>query len=230
LNEDALGITESFERIEIDWLKMRIRYHGIADVKDTNTWAESEKAALGEGLNHLVANLPQMAKGREFAKNDFFTSKMAYNIASATYISNLELNADGRVRVDLESAIGIVLAQSGGLEFVRDLAEESQDSHTRLVLELSNEVKPMPVYQLVDSDGDILFSVGDVAKKEFERRMMGRWFSGQERAKALTGKPFILKAEPIGKGQFQVDEDRWEQFKDANVGLIQRAKIALILP
>lgn len=224
------AFSEQDDRIEIDWSRMRLRYYGEAKVETGQEWSTGEQSALTEGLGYLTENLPKMGVNRGFSKSSLFTSDVAHKIASSTYISGLDLSPDGSVRVNLESAMGIVFAQASEIEFAAYNAEQEQNKHSKLILELSQQIKPMATYELVNQDGDVLLAPTDIARAAFERRMMGRWHSKKESAKVAAGNPFVMKAEPLEGGRLLVDEDIWEDFKDANPGLIREAKIEIILP
>lgn len=228
-------IKEVEDRIEMDWSTLRIRYYGQAPgtALAGESYQMAVDRALQEGLSYLVKTFPEVQAGRQGRNSDDADREIAHRIASTTYIAHTVYFANGGVRVDLESSLARALA-STDITFQKDKAEQLPSENTALLIRLDQAIKPKPHYEIVaESSGKVLFQVADIAKEEYEKNLMGRWFVGERgrEFRSYAGdKPLVIEARVKGDGRLEVKPELWEEVRQNNPGLLETAKIALILP
>lgn len=227
-------VMDRIERVEMDWSKMRIRYYGKFSAVSLagSSYEEASDRALQEGLLYLVKHLPDIRAQRLGQNRTDQDVEMAHRVASSTFISNTTYFANGGVRVDLESNLARAMADTGE-DFSLDKAEGLPAKHSAVVIKLNQAVAPRPVYQVVDqATGQRLFHVGDIAREDFERNLMGRWFDsdkGRDFRSYVGAEPTVIAAEWGTEGQIRVNKTAWQQIQQENPGLLASAQIAIVL-
>jgi hypothetical protein len=225
-------VTHKAERIELDWSKMRIRFYGQVSATGNKSLQAMTDRALKEGLLYFVNEFPKIRAQRLGRSPTEADAAIAHRVASATFIANTTLFANGEIRVDLESSLARAMAHADG-NFRRESVSDLPRKNSAIVLELDQAIAPMPTYTVVaTASEETLFESRDVAKEAFAKNLMGRWFNsaGSRSYQSFVGlNPVRLRGKVQGQ-QIAVDKNQWRQIKRDNPGLLEEAQIAVLLP
>jgi len=223
------------DRIEINWSQMRVRYHGQASGSSLTgeNYQTTAERALQEGLSYLVQTFPATIAKLDGSSSADEVRQIAHRIASSSYIAQTTYFASGAVRVDLESNLARALAGGEG-SFRKEKAEELATTHTAIVIQLNQVISPTASYEVVDeASGEVLFEKADVAREEYEKNLMGRWFvdNRAREFRAYTGgQPVTITAKVSGSGKLSVSQQEWNEIVQLNPGLLESAKVAIVTP
>ena len=232
----AKPVTQKEGRIEINWSTMKLRFYGEVMPGSTSgvDYNALEKKAWTDGIFTMVRQLPEYRM-----RNDFYrlenepelAKEAAQRVARTTYSVNTEYSSDGNMRIHMENSLARAL-DPGEMEFDREEISNSENYNTSLVFEIEGSPSPTPIYEIVDENGDAVFRVTDVARKAFEKRLMGRWLArpGKAEIVKLGGKnPVSVKLTHEFGTKFIVDREQWDSATDGNQGLLEAANIILVL-
>ena len=105
--------------------------------------------------------------------------------------------------------------------------------NTGLLINVAANFKPRVLYEIKDAAGNILFDVSHVNRQAFKSRLMGRYFSRDDRLRIraqVGNNPYTLQAQAIPAGHLQVDASAWEKFSNDNAAILADSRIAIVLP
>ena len=228
----AFAVSEgpAYERVELNWDTMRIRFYGVS--AKIGTLKETEDEAIKEGVAYIAealpaireANLEEKYLGRAFQKD------LVKGVSRNTYTYSTTYFQDGKVKVDLESSLASALFPAG-LKFTKDEPESDPGPNTGLMILVEGSLDPQMIYEIRNEDGDSLYRLKDVARNEFAKNFMGRFFyqKGSRKIKYYLGdKPLEIKAKSQGDRVLLVDGDRWEKLMEDNYHILERARVAVV--
>lgn len=221
------ALDTSYERIELRWDSMRIRFFGFS--KSVGTIKETELAAIKEGISYVAEALPaiRLAVLDESLVGD--TKRVVTDVTQTTYTYSRTYYSDGSVRVDLESSLAKALAPSG-LDLTKEVPSNPSEN-SGLIIQISSGMDPKMTFEIQDENGESLYRLKDVAAREFEKNFMGRFFpkSNTKKLAYFVGKnPLSLAGEVKGDRIIVVKREEWNQAMSGNYGLLERAKIAIV--
>ncbi len=230
----AQPVLESYERFELNWSAMRVRFFGESQVGGGESGFDvAEKIAIDDGLKYALGQVGKMRqKVGVGSEEDDQTSQVAHELTKQAYVVNTSYYADGRVRVDLEGQMSKVFetnASKGGFKLGDPTSEPTEA--TAVVLEIKSATSPQLVPEIVSSTGETLYSVGNVARSSFRKNMLGRWFyQNSVELKNFRGKsPLVLEAELGPEGRVTVSKEQWKQLESEHPRLFEDAKIAFVI-
>ncbi|SME89843.1 hypothetical protein [Pseudobacteriovorax antillogorgiicola] len=231
-DSSAVDGQSSYERVELNWDTMRIRFYGEA--KQSGSLRDTEKEAVKEGISYIVEALPaiRMANLEQGLLGEQDDRSIVQGVSTKTYTYGTTYFSDGRVRVDLESSLPNALAPQG-LDFTKDEPSELNTRNTGIVVELPSAMDPQMIYEIQNQAGESLYRLKDVARSEFAKNFMGRFFDGdsKRRLNYFSGeKPINIKGKSKGDRIIVVDGKEWQSLVDGNYGLLEQAKVAIVGP
>ena len=233
----AAELVEQFDRFEINWSTLRLRYYGeaggMSQASPPQSFRELEQGAWQEGLTYASRNLPDFYQQRIHG-NRQQAAAAADRVTRSTYSYNTIYFADGSVRVMLENLLPRTLGDAGA-NFSRTATPATDHlDRTGVIVRVKGASKPSAIYQLVgEGDGRVLFSIKDVAEEAFRQNLMGRWFRQDAKSQQLrevVGEGAIeLAATFVDNGIFAVNPDEWQAAVSGYEELLQASRVALIL-
>lgn len=232
----AAEFVEQFDRFEINWSNLRLRYYGeasgLSSEAGRKSYRDLERGAWQEGLSYAARSLPALYKDR-IAANEAEAIAAAERLTRSTYSYNTIYFADGSVRVLLENVLPRTIDLKG-IGF-RQQSEPSIDhlAHTGVVFRIRGMSNPLATYKIVDQDHAVLFEPSDVAEEAFRRNLMGRWFSVNASGTALRegvgSQPIEMNATYLGDGRIEVSAADWREKVVGYEDLLKASRIALII-
>lgn len=232
----AQPVVESYERFELNWSTMRLRFFGEAAVgTDTDAYDAAEKVAIEDGLQYALNQLTRMRQQEgveSSSEGDNPSSQVAHELTKQAYVVNTTYYGDGRIRVDLEGQMSKAFesaATKDGFRLDEPTAKSSDAS--ALVLEIKDSQGPQLIREIVSPTGEVLYSPRDVARSAYRKNMLGRWFyQSSFELKNFSGKtPLVIEAS-ASEGKLVLSKDSWTSILEQHPRLIQEAKVAFVLP
>lgn len=234
---EAKPIITNYDRVDIDWSLLRIRFYGESKVDPSQgaSFKDAEKEAWQEGLNYIVKAVVDIRKSRdEFLKEAEEVSVKAANaVASSTYSTNTIYYASGKVRVELESSLARALMVEG-VNFSKNSLEEFDgvdSSFSGLLVKVHGKMEPIAYFKIVSADGDILYQAKDIAKDAYEKRLMAKWLykpSSYEVKRSAGSSPLEISGSVKGDS-IVVDADSWHSLIKGNEKLIASGEVVVAL-
>ena len=219
-----------YDRVQLNWDTMRIKFYGEA--RKSDSVQEAERMAVKEGISYIVEAIPAIRlatlEGGLVSKRS--SADIAKKVSTKTYSQKTTYFSDGRVRVDLESSLPNALAPEG-VDFAKDEPDEEMGHATGLQISLKAPMDPQIMFEVQDEDGDSLYRLKDVAKSEFSKNFMGRFFQSVDRSKIkyfIGAKPLKINGKLKGDRVIVVSSDAWESLLKDNYGILERAKVAVV--
>lgn len=225
----AQPVSETIDRVELNWSAMRIRFYGEATSNPNGmNFDLAEKAATEEGLLYALQSIPRVRgeKGLGGAADP----QIAAELTRQTYVINTTYFADGRVRVDLEGNLPKALEGSAS-SFEKDEPQAAPSSASSIVLNISDLNKPLLSPEIVSSSGEVLFSSKNVARSAYRKNMSGRWYYQKsiELKNYVGAEPIALEARTQGD-KLVIDADQWQKVATDHPRLIEEGRLAFALP
>lgn len=224
----AQPVIENFDRFEMNWSNMRVRYYGESPSDPNKGGYElAEKEAVNKGLMYALTTVPKMREGKGLKAD---APGIPETVTKLSYVYNTVYFSDGRVRTELNSSLAAAL-DPGHSKFAGDTPNAAAPEASSIILEVSSAKSPFVVQEIKTSTGDLAYSSESVAKDAYKKQLTGRWFyaNSPELREFSGSKPLKIAAE-VHNGQIVVDKDEWAKLRATNERLLQEAKVAYVLP
>lgn len=232
----AQPVVETYDRFELNWSTMRIRFYGEAAVgSGERAFDTAEKTATEDGLHYALGNLVKVRqkKGVDTITIDASdASKTAVDLTKQAYIVNTTYFDNSRIRVDLEGQMSKAFEFAATQDAFRlEEPEAKPTDATAIVVLVKDAEVPQLTQAIVASSGETLYSAGSVSRSAFRKNMLGRWFyQNSIELKNFSGKsPLVLEAQ-VAEGNLVVSKDQWNEAMQQHARLIEEAKVAFVLP
>ena len=224
----AQPVVESFDRFEMNWSTMRLRYFGeSAPGKNLDL---AEKEATDQGLLYALTNLPKVRGEKGVSVEN--AENIAHAVSKQSFVFNTVYFSSGKVRVELESSLALAL-DPGRKPYVSKAAEANADNSggSGVVIEVKGLNSPQVVSEIHDSAGDLIYSSQDVNPDTYKKQLIGRWFyKNSSELKGFAGaEPLKIDAE-FREGKLVVDKEAWNQVRKSTSKLLGEGKVAFVLP
>ncbi len=224
----AQPVLESFDRFEMNWSNMRLRYFGESAANKNLDVAEKE--ATDQGLLYALANVPKIRSEKGASLDNAET--IAHAVSKQSYVFNTVYFSNGKVRVELESSLALAL-DPGRKPFVSrpDEADTVATASSGVVIEVKGLKAPQLVSEIQDSAGELVYSSQDVSPDAYKKQLIGRWFyKNSSELKGFSGaQPLRLEAE-YKDGKLIVDKEAWNQAHQSTSKLLGEGRVAFVLP
>ena len=152
-------------------------------------------------------------------------------IARRVYSSGTTYYASGKVEVHLESSLPLALAPDG-IPFPKDEPSPVEDTEIIGVkIKLAEPMDPQMVFEIHDEQGNVLHHVKDVARSEFFKNFMGRFYSkgSHRQADYFLGKnPVTLEGKLKGDAIIVVPAQEWQKKIGQTSAGLERSRIAIL--
>jgi len=233
------SLTEKFDRYEIDWSNLTIRYYGVSSISENgNDFKSIEVEARKDAARYAYASMKEMLPQKhpdlstEAVKEE--ARAAAERLVGNSNSYNTTYFADGTVQVAFENsliaAVGSVELPASSSGIPHSGLENSE--YTGVVFEVAGKMLPTATYKVVGGAGTVLFSAGDVSKSSFESNLMGRWFqraSDEELNKIVGANPLIVPATAGSNGIIVVDDRIFQSVASSAASHLRNATIAINL-
>jgi len=227
----AQPVVESFDRFEMNWSNMRLRYFGESTANKNLDVAEKE--ATDQGLLYALANVPKI-RGEKGVSVDN-AENIAHAVSKQSYVFNTVYFSNGKVRVELESSLALAL-DPGRKPYVsrpeETMAEgEAAPSGSGVVIEVKGLKTPQLVSEIHDNTGELVYSSQDVSPDAYKKQLIGRWFykNSSELRGFAGGEPLKVEAD-FRDGKLVVDKEAWNQVRRSTSKLLGEGRVAFVLP
>lgn len=238
----ASSIVQHLDRMELDWGAMKIRFYGTyaPGSEPDISYSMSEQRAMNEGLGYAREAILKLHK--DVLQKSGVSSELAEKSAQqageyltrATYPFQTAFFNKGAVRIDLESGLPkLFVSRELTLSASKQQKEGSLGRFSGLIFRLDKEMKPVPVYTVVDQSGELLLSMASVTREGFEKNLMGRWFvepQREELVKYVGAKPVSIQAKVLGDEILMVQRGAWTDALQDSSQLLSEGRIALVVP
>jgi hypothetical protein len=233
------SLTEKFDRYEIDWSNLTIRYYGVSSESEIgNDFRSIEVEARKDAARYAYASMKDiLPKKHPDLRADAIKDEAkaaAERLVGNSNSYNTTYFADGSVQVAFENSL---VAAVGHVELPRSssgIANSGMENSefTGVVFEVSGKIVPTATYKVVGGAGTVLFSAGDVSKSSFESHLMGRWFqraSDEELNKTVGNNPLVVAATAGSDGIIVVDDRTFQSVASSAASHLRSATIAINL-
>ena len=229
-------IIEESSNFKINWFDLKASAHEVVPPAQSPTgqsFKSAELQARHKARNALLENFKSLLSAKTNGSQAPETKAiLASNASQALNSVNTIYNSDGSVRVEYEAHLGRLINTDslGSQGSGSDDLELQPATNSGLLIQLKGEMAPRAIYEIVSSNGDILFSHKLVNHKILKKKLMGRWAqnaSAGEISKALGNKPITLEATAGKPGQMIVDETQWRLATGTNPQLLLKANILI---
>ena len=102
----AQPVVEAYDRFEMNWSNMRLRYFGESASSGKNLDL-AEKEATDQGLLYALANIPKIRGEKGVSLEN--AGDIAHAVSKQSFIFNTVYFSNGKVRVELESSLALAL-------------------------------------------------------------------------------------------------------------------------
>lgn len=223
----AQPVIENFDRFEMNWSNMRIRYYGESpsDPKQGG-YEPAEKDAVSKGLLYALTTVPKIREEKGLKAD---VPGVAENVTKLSYVFNTVYFSDGRVRTELNSSLAAAL-DFGMTKFAAESPTAPASEASGIVLELGATKSPFVVQEIKTKAGDSAYAASDIAKDAYKKQLTGRWFyaNSPELRDFVGANPIKIAAE-VQNGHIVVDKEEWNRARVSNERLLQEAKVAYVL-
>ncbi|MBC7660136.1 MAG: hypothetical protein H7249_10540 [Chitinophagaceae bacterium] len=227
----AQPVVEAYDRFEMNWSNMRLRYFGESGAAKNLDVAEKE--ATDQGLLYALANIPKIRGEKGVSVEN--AENIAHAVSKQSYVFNTIYFSNGKVRVELDGSLALAL-DPGRKPYVKSSegeAEAAADSETGsgVVIQVKGAKGPQLIGEIHDSGGDLVYSSQDVSPDAYRKNLIGRWFykNSSELKSFAGGKPLTVEAE-YRDGKLVVDKEAWAQVKKFTPKLLNEGRVAFVLP
>ncbi len=223
----AAPVIESFDRFELNWTSMKIRFYGESTVASSNKgYSEAEKAAIEDGILYALTSLTNvraekgLGQGYKNLPNDF---------TKQSYLFNTSYYADGRVRTEMESSL-VKALDLGGQNYLAEDQQSQPTDATAVLVNVRGLKGPRMLSGIYSTDGELLHDSGGVMKASYRKNALGKWFyrnSGE--LKAFSGANASTIEGQYSGGRLLVNKADWDNVKKTHQKLLEESKVAFIL-
>lgn len=228
LELSAQPVVETFDRFEMNWSTMRLRYFG--ESSKAKTLDAAEKEATDEGLLYALASVPKI-RSEKGAPSDN-ASDIASAISKQSYAYNTIYFSDGKVRVELDSSLALAL-DPGRRPYAPKSAESADQAAngTSVVLEVIGLQGPALIKEIHTHSGELAYSSQDVSPEAYRKTLTGRWFykDSPELRNFAGAEPMQIKAS-FQNGKLVVDQAAWEAARLNAPKSLADGRVAFVLP
>jgi hypothetical protein len=227
LELSAQPVVESFDRFEMNWSTMRMRYFGeSAPGKNLDI---AEKEATDQGLLYALANVPKVRGEKGVSVEN--AENIAHAVSKQSYVFNTIYFSNGKVRVEMESSLALALDPGRKPYVSPSEAEGDGASGSGVVIEVKGVKTPLVVGEIHDSSGDLVYSSQDVSPDAYRKQLVGRWFyqNSSELKNFAGAEPLRVEAE-YRDGKFIVDKNAWNEVRKSTPKLLNDGRVAFVLP
>ncbi len=243
----AEPVIEKLGGVDLDWGDLKIKFSGLfkpssQEAQAPATYSEAEREALTNGLRQVKPKIIEVYN--EQLKLQGLSRAIDGVAAESSELLNRDECAyessfykDGSVRVHIESSLARLFAREN-MAFLKKVKTGSDDlkkdsRFSGLVLRLDKVVKPVASYEVLDNSGMRLFSMQNIQRDAYEKRLMGRWLLDPQRdelIKYVGKKPVSIQLKVVGPNRFVVQKGVWLDALQDSQGLLSEAKIIIVPP
>ncbi|RZA15476.1 MAG: hypothetical protein EOP10_26290 [Proteobacteria bacterium] len=223
----AQPVIETFDRFEMNWSTMKLRYFGESAVGKTLDLAEKE--ATDQGLLYALANVPKIRTEKGVPVEN--AGDIANAVTKQSYAYNTVYFSNGKVRVELESSLALAL-DPGRKPFTPKAVEggESGSGNQSVVVEVSGASSPTLIKEIVDSSGELAYSSQDVSPEAYRKSLTGRWFyPNSSELKSFAGDQAVRVKASFQNGKLVVDKAAWEEARSRASKSLADGRVAFVL-
>jgi hypothetical protein len=229
-------IIEKTANIEINWFDLKAAAHEVVLLEQSppaQSYKSAELQARQKARNALLQDFKSLisakVSGSQATKDE---GGLSPNASRALNSINTIYNSDGSVRVEYEANLGRLINTDtlGTQGSDSDDSELQPATYSGLLIQLKGEMPPRAIYEVLSSNGELLYSHKNVNRQILKKKLMGRWAqnaSSDEISKALGSKPITLEATAGKPGQMIVDETQWRLATGTNPQLLLNANILI---
>lgn len=226
----AQPVVESYDRFEMNWSNMRLRYFGESSVNKNLDVAEKE--ATDQGLLYALANVPKIRGEKGVSVEN--AESIAHAVSKQSFVFNTVYFSNGKVRVELESSLALAL-DPGRKPFVSRPEAEGGDegaaAGSGVVIEVKGLSAPQLVSEIHDSAGELVYSSQDVSPDAYKKQLIGRWFyKNSSELRGFAGSEPLKVEADFKDGKLVVDKDAWNQVRKSTSKLLGEGRVAFVLP
>ena len=224
----AQPVVETFDRFEMNWSTMRLRYFG--ESSKAKTLDAAEKEATDEGLLYALSSVPKI-RSEKGAPSDN-ANDIASAISKQSYAYNTIYFSGGKVRVELDSSLALALDPGRRPYVPRSVdSTDSSANGTSVVLEVSGLGGPTLIKEIYTNDGEMAYSSQDISPEAYRKTLTGRWFykNSPELKNFAGADPIRIKA-TFQNGMLVVDQAAWETARLNAPKSLADGRVAFVLP
>lgn len=239
-NAASRTLVEQYQRMEIDWGRLRIRFWGVAEEQNSEAsdYGVLVEKALIDGIGAIKEIVTTYHK--EHLLKDQVEETIANHsamlagdlVAKTTYAYHTEYYSEGGVKIYLENLLARALSRGDLLLKSGSDTDVGEAKFSGLVLRSDNYIKPRASYRIADETGKLLYSIKDVYKGSYQKNLMGRWLvdpTRDELVRVVGSQPLSIQFTEGKNGDFIVPGKAWDQFVAENKPILSQAKIALVV-
>lgn len=223
----AQPVVETFDRFEMNWSTMRLRYFGESAVGKTLDVAEKE--ATDQGLLYALANVPKIRSEKGVSVDN--AGDIANAVSKQSWAYNTVYFSDGKVRVELESSLALAL--DPGRHPYNPKANESSEgggSASSVVVEVAGLSSPTLINEIVDNSGEVAYSSSDVSPEAYRKSLTGRWFyPNTPELKSFVGREPVRVKGTYANGRVVVDKAAWVSARQNASKSLSDGRVAFVI-
>ncbi len=222
----AQPVLESFDRFEMNWSSMRLRYFG--ESAPNKSLEAAEKEATDQGLLYALANVPKV-RG-EKGVSDENAEAIAKTVSKQSFVYNTIFFSNGKVRVELEASLALAL-DPGRRPYQPHAAEGEEGAGSSVIVDVKGLKSPLLLGEIRDNAGDVVYSSEDVSPDVYRKQLIGRWFyNGSSELKSFAGNEPVHVDATYQDGKLVVDKEAWDAVRKSKSKLLGEGKVAFVLP
>lgn len=236
----AAPVIEIYDRLEVNWTTLRIRFYGHAASSDSyGAYKNAEKKAWQDGLAYLQEAIRQLNNHNQIdhATSDNMAPNQLKNLINLAVKSTSSYSttyfADGSVKVILENQLPKMFETIGIRFRQKEPSAFTSLQYTGIGIRLSRAIRPSAQFKVLDENGGLLFEVQDMAEEAYRRNLMGRWLKRPATAEIqeiIGNNPAMIDAKALADGKIQVEKEAWDSLLEGHRTLLVNGIIALIQP
>ncbi len=176
-------------------------------------------------LNCLVSNGVETTLAQQSAR-------MAADVVTRnSYIITEEYFKDG-VSIVTESSFAMAMQRSD-LLFVKPQDVDANSPFSGVLLKAKRSLEPVPMYRIVDENGQTLFSIESMTKEGYNANLMGRWFQNPTRPELIPhigSNWLVVEFDPKSQYEFMIERRVWNEISQKIGGLLAKGKLVVATP
>ena len=227
-NLPAQPVVETFDRFEMNWSTMRLRYFG--DSASAKSLDVAEKEAIDQGLLYALANVPKIRSEKGVSVDN--ANDIAAAVSKQSYAYNTIYFSSGKVRVELESSLALAL-DPGRQPFAPKAEEASGVTADRnsVVVEVSGLTSPTLIKEIYNDSGELAYNSADVSPEAYRKTLTGRWFymNSPELKNFVGVEPVQVKA-TLQNGTLVVNSVAWEEARRKAPKSFADGRVVFVIP
>jgi hypothetical protein len=223
----AAPVVETFDRFEMNWSTMKLRYFG--ESASGKTLEAAEKEATDQGLLYALSNLSKIRSEKGIPVDG--VEGIASTVTRQSYSYNTVYFSNGKVRVELESSLALAL-DPGRKPFLSKSVEEvdTRLGTPSIVFEVIGIESPTLIREIYDSAGELAYSTQDVSPEAYRKFLTGRWFHPKSsELKAFAGNEAITVKSVYQNGRVVIDKSTWEEARSRATPSLRDGRVAFVL-